>query len=82
MGFPQPDSNLTSDDLSRLTASPPNTGYTVGAEGLHRMDTMLRSGTDDESEEDILPIMPQNGVLVRNDFVSVFASPLRTYQLT
>ncbi|MCJ1414658.1 hypothetical protein MMC32_000985 [Xylographa parallela] len=68
VGFPQPDSNLTSDDLSRLTASPPNTGYTVGAEGLHRMDTMLRSGTDDESEEDILPIMPQNGVLVRNDF--------------
>ena len=40
------------------------------------MDTIPRNRTDNDSEEDILPIMPQNSVLVRNDFVSACSSPL------
>ena len=59
------------ENVTGLTSSGMRTGYTAVAECMHPYETIFRDRGDSESEENILPIMPQDSVHVRNDFVSL-----------
>ncbi|MCJ1413432.1 hypothetical protein MMC19_007537 [Ptychographa xylographoides] len=56
------------ENVTGLTSSGMRTGYTAVAECMHPYETIFRDRGDSESEENILPIMPQDSVHVRNDF--------------
>ena len=51
------------------------TGYTAGAEGLDALTVGAPNQSVGESQENILPKMPENCVLVRKDFVSLESLP-------
>ena len=57
--------------MERQDKTEGRTGYTAGAEGLDSLTLGAPNRSAGESQEDILPKMPENGVLVRKDIVSL-----------